>query len=101
MTGHWELDFDFAAWLLLRNIQNFRLNGKPFKITSVFPLFGKLPKQGLDILFKAKDSLDENNPVSTEKLPLRRTRVKSDLKELTNQLMKACEPTPEYSSVKK
>lgn len=68
----------------------------------MFPLYGKLPKQGLDILFKAKDSLDENNPVSTEKLPLRRTRVKSDLKELTNQLMKACEPTPEqYSSVKK
>jgi len=43
-------------------------------LTSVFPLFGKLPKTGLDIL-KPKETtkLDENNPASIEKIPLRRT----------------------------
>jgi len=54
----------------------------------VFPLYGKLPKSGIEILKQVDRLADENNPLSLEKIPLRRTRIKSDLKMITDSLMK-------------
>lgn len=44
--------------------------------------------------------LDENLPISSEKIPLRWTWIKSDFKFMTDALIKQLDPTPDALSAK-
>lgn len=60
-TGVKEVEFSECAEKLLNNLQNFKLGPKTICIRQVFPLLGKLPPQGMEILWgKEVPQLDEN-----------------------------------------
>ena len=67
-SGVKEEEFNECTEKLLSNIQSFKLGTKSMTIRQIFPLLGKLPPQGMEILWGKSSTLDENAHPSRSKL---------------------------------
>ena len=60
MTSYKEDELQDVTDCLLHKLQEFKIAGKETKLTSIFPLLGKLPRKGMMLLHQKMDAYDEN-----------------------------------------